>query len=72
MKTHLSIDYAEAKRMVDTIAARLLADGKAAVIAVADPHGELLAFARLDEAPLSSITIAINNRMRAGPSVSGT
>src|SRR5437016_12291922 len=33
---------------------------KAAVIAVADSHGELMAFARMDGAPASSIRIAAN------------
>jgi glc operon protein GlcG len=35
------------------------------VIAVADTHGELLAFARLDGAPVSSIRIAINKAWTA-------
>lgn len=60
MKTTRTIDYAEAKAIVDAIAAKLLESGKAAVIAVADPHGELIAFARLDGAPVSSILIAQN------------
>jgi glc operon protein GlcG len=60
-----SLDYADAHRILETITARLRADGKAAVIAVADPHGELLAFARLDGAPLSSIAIAINKAWTA-------
>jgi glc operon protein GlcG len=60
-----TIDYADAKRAVDTIADEVLRRGKAAVIAVADSHGELIAFARLDGAPLSSILIAINKAWTA-------
>ena len=39
--------------------------GKAGVIAVADAHGELIAFARMDGAPFSSITIAMNKAYTA-------
>lgn len=60
-----AIEYAEAKKVVDTIVEEVLRRGKAAVIAVADPHGELLAFARMDGAPFSSITIAMNKAYTA-------
>ena len=36
-----------------------------AVVAVADSHGELIAFARMDGAPVSSITIAANKAWTA-------
>ena len=65
MQTQPTIDYAEATRIVDTIAAKALERNKAAVIAVADPHGELIAFARMDGAPLSSIRIAMNKAWTA-------
>ncbi len=39
--------------------------GKAAVIVVADSHGELLALARMDGAPLSSLAIATNKAWTA-------
>ncbi len=39
--------------------------GRAGVIAVADPHGELIALLRMDGAPLASITIAINKAFTA-------
>ena len=55
-----SLDYAEAKRIVDAVVERALTENKAAVIAVADAHGELLALARMDGAPLSSIVVATN------------
>ncbi|HYI97054.1 MAG TPA: heme-binding protein [Bryobacteraceae bacterium] len=65
MKTLQTIEYAEAQRIVDAIAAKLVELKKAAVIAVADPHGELLALGRLDGAPLPSIRIAINKAWSA-------
>ena len=65
MKTLHTIDYSEAQRIVTAIAAQILERGKAAVIAVADTHGELIAFARTDGAPISSIRIAINKAWTA-------
>jgi glc operon protein GlcG len=65
LKTTQTLDYSDAQRIVDAIAARLIEQNKAAVIAVADTHGELLAFARLDGAPISSIRIAINKAWTA-------
>lgn len=65
MRTLQSIDYAEAQRIVQAIAAKALEQQKNAVIAVADAHGELLAFARMDGAPFSSIRIAINKAWTA-------
>ena len=44
-----TIDYAEARLALDAIHAEVLRRGKAAVIAVCDAHGELIAFARMDE-----------------------
>ena len=60
MKTSQTIEYSEAKEMIDRIVEKALAMKKAAVIAVADSHGELIAFARMDGAPISSIRIAAN------------
>lgn len=65
MKTVPSLDYADAKRIVDTIVEHALQSKKAAVIAVADAHGELMAFARMDGAPLSSILVASNKAWTA-------
>lgn len=59
------IEYAEARRAIDTIYAEAARRGKAAVIAVVDAHGDLIAFARMDGAPLSSITIAMNKAYSA-------
>ncbi|WP_180539383.1 GlcG/HbpS family heme-binding protein [Nevskia soli] len=65
MITQSTIDYAEARLALDAICAEILKRGKAGVIAVCDSHGDLIAFARLDGAPLSSITIAINKAYSA-------
>jgi glc operon protein GlcG len=65
MRKIQTIEYAEAKRIIDAIVDKLLEEGKAAVIAVADTHGELIAFARMDGAPISSIRIAQNKAWTA-------
>ena len=65
MKTLQTIEYSEAKQMIDRIVEKALAMKKAAVIAVADSHGELIAFARMDGAPISSIRIAANKAWTA-------
>lgn len=65
MRTLHSIDYSEAQRTIAVIVDAAARDGKAAVIAVADPHGELIAFARMDGAPISSIRIAMNKAWSA-------
>lgn len=55
----------EAQLAIQATQAELLRRGKAAVIAVADTHGELIALLRLDEAPLASIVIATNKAWTA-------
>ncbi len=65
MRTSQTIEYSEAKRIIDLIVERALQMRKAAVIAVADSHGELIAFARMDGAPISSIRIAANKAWTA-------
>jgi glc operon protein GlcG len=54
------IDFPEARRIVDAIIEKVNELSKAAVIVVADPHGEPIVFARMDGAPISSIRIAMN------------
>lgn len=51
--------------MVDALTSEIEKRGKAGVIAVCDDHGELIALARMDGAPLSSVTIAINKAYSA-------
>ncbi len=65
MITELKIEYAEARRALEAIQAEILKRGKAGVIVVCDAHGEMIAFARMDGAPLSSITIAMNKAYSA-------
>jgi len=59
------IDYAEAKKILDLIVEKAAQTEKSVVVAVADPHGELIAFARMDGAPISSIRIAANKAWTA-------
>lgn len=59
------IDYSEAKKIIDLIVEKAAQMQKAVVVAVADPHGELIAFARMDGAPISSIRIAANKAYTA-------
>lgn len=65
MKIVPAIEYQDAKRIVDAIVEKAMHAGKAVVIAVADSHGELLAFARMDGAPISSIRVAANKAWTA-------
>jgi glc operon protein GlcG len=62
-QTHLG--HSEARQAIDAIQAELLRRGKAAVIAVADAHGELIALLRMDGARLPSIQIAMNKAWTA-------
>lgn len=65
MRTVHSLDYRDAQRAIQTIVDQLEAEGKSAVIAVADPHGELIALLRMDGAPVTSIQIATNKAYTA-------
>jgi len=59
------VDYAEAKKIIDLIVDKAAQLKKSVVVAVADSHGELVAFARMDGAPISSIRIAANKAWTA-------
>src|ERR1700731_174872 len=65
MRTIPKIGYAEAKRVVDHIVEKASQMQKAVVVAVADSRGELICFARMDGASVSSITIAMNKAWTA-------
>ena len=65
MKTIPTIDYSEAKRVVDLIVEKASHMQKAVVVAVADSRGELICFARMDSASVSSIAIAMNKAWTA-------
>ena len=65
MRTLQTIDYSEAKRAVDLIVEKALQMEKAASVAVADAHGDLICLSRMDGAPVSSIRIAMNKAWTA-------
>lgn len=65
MHQHTSLGHEEAQQALAVIQTELARRGKAAVIAVADAHGELIALLRLDGAPLASIAIAANKAFTA-------
>jgi len=65
MNQYTSLGHAEAQRAIEAIQAELVKRGKAAVIAVADAHGELISLLRIDDAPLPSIVIATNKAWTA-------
>lgn len=60
MQTNLEIGEEEAGLAVDLIVGELKRRKKAAVIAVGDRHGELIALWRMNGAALSCMTIATN------------
>jgi glc operon protein GlcG len=59
------LEYADARRAIDAIVAEISRRGKAAVVVVADSHGEVIALARMDGAPLSSLAVAANKAWTA-------
>jgi glc operon protein GlcG len=65
MRTIQTIDYSEARRAVDLIVEKALQMRKAVAVAVSDSHGDLICFARMDGAPVSSIHIAQNKAWTA-------
>ncbi len=65
MRDFLTLDYSDAKRIADLILAKASEMQKAAAIAIADAHGDLLYFVRMDGAPVSSIQIAMNKAWTA-------
>jgi glc operon protein GlcG len=65
MRTLQTIDYSEAKRALDLIVDKASQMQKAVVVAVADSHGDLICFARMDCAPVSSIRVAMNKAWTA-------
>jgi glc operon protein GlcG len=65
MRTLHTLDYSEGRRAIDLIVAKASQMQKAASVAVADAHGDLICFARMDGAPVSSIRIAMNKAWTA-------
>ncbi|MBX3061555.1 MAG: heme-binding protein [Anaerolineae bacterium] len=60
-----NLSHHDAQRIIATIQSELEKDNKGAAVAIADAHGELVAFLRTDGCPLQSITIAINKAFSA-------
>ena len=65
MRSVSVIEYAEAQKIVGFIVNRASEMNKAVAVAVADSHGELIAFARMDGVPLPSVSIAMNKAWTA-------
>ncbi len=65
MRAFHTLDYSEARQAVDLIVKRASEMQKAAVVAVADVHGDLICLARMDGAPVSSIRVATNKAWTA-------
>jgi glc operon protein GlcG len=65
MRTLQTIDYTEARQALDLIIEKTLNMQKAVSVAVADSHGDLICFARMDGAPVSSIRISMNKAWTA-------
>jgi glc operon protein GlcG len=65
MKQETTLSHADAARIIAVIRQALEQNTKGAAIAVADSHGELIAFLRTDGCKLPSITIAINKAFTA-------
>ena len=65
MRTFQTLDYGDAKRAIELIVEKLSQLQKAAVVAVADVHGDLICLARMDGAPVSSIQVAMNKAWTA-------
>ena len=65
MRTIQSIDYSEAQKIIDLLMARDCAIGPRRGDCGGGPARELIAFARMDGAPVSSIRIAANKAYSA-------
>jgi glc operon protein GlcG len=63
--TEFNLDYAEAHKAIDAIVTEIARRGKAAIVVAADSHGELIALARMDGAPISSLAVASNKAVTA-------
>jgi len=65
MRTLPTLEYSDARRVIDLIVENAQQMQKAVVIAVADCRGELIALARMDAAPVASVVIAMNKAWTA-------
>jgi len=65
MRNESTLTDSEAQLAIEVVRNQLKAEGKSAVVAVADPQGELLGFLRLDGAKRAPIQVAINKAFTA-------
>jgi glc operon protein GlcG len=65
MRNVVNLEYADARQALDLILEKAQQMQKAVAVAVTDSHGELIAFARMDDVPLPSILIAMNKACTA-------
>jgi glc operon protein GlcG len=65
MNHQINLGQTEAELAIKVIKEELLKRKKAAVIAVVDAHGELVALLRLDGAPIQSVTVGTNKAFTA-------
>lgn len=65
MQQTYTLSHTDALKIVAAIQTQLEREHKGAAIAVADEHGELMAFVRTDGCPLASIYIAMNKAFTA-------
>ena len=65
MQLYVSLGLRESEIATQAIREELARRGRAAVVAVADAHGDLISLVRLDGAPVASILIAANKAWTA-------
>ena len=65
MQQQTILTLEDAQRVLDAVVSALQDDSRSAAVAVADEHGELLAFARTDGCVFPSINNAINKAFTA-------
>jgi glc operon protein GlcG len=65
MRTTQTLEYSEAARIINAVIAKARGDGQPVVVAVADPHGELIALARMDGVAVTSVRVAANKAYTA-------
>lgn len=65
MRANRALSHDDAWRIIDTVRTALEVDNRGAAVAVADAHGELMAFLRTDGCPLASVTNAVNKAFTA-------
>jgi glc operon protein GlcG len=60
MRNTVTLDYSDAKQALDRIIEEAQQRQQSVAVAITDSHGELIAFARMNDVPLPSIQIAMN------------